>query len=178
MSFERRPGSPNYQSAARMEEPVLACGQEVRLRAPDVLCVCERSRSFTLADPRERPTINSPEAAAELLVSLLGGLDREHCALLALDAKHRLIAISTVSIGSVEHTFMAPREVFRDAIVHGASAVIIGHNHPSADARPSAEDRAVSRRLAQAGTTLGIPLLDHLVIGHPEWTSLAREGVL
>jgi DNA repair protein RadC len=73
---------------------------------------------------------------------------------------------------------MAPREVFRDALLRGASALFLAHNHPSGDASPSADDRAVTRRLAQAGALLGIDLLDHLVVGDPDWTSLARLGVI
>jgi len=178
MTPERYHHTPDSESAAEAAARALEPCRTVQLRPPDLLCVCERARSFTLADPETRPSIASPEAAAELLVPLLRGLDREHCAMLALDTKHRLIALTTVSAGTADHTFMAPREVFRDALAHGASAILLGHNHPSGEARPSPDDRAVSRRLVQAGITLGIPVLDHLVIGNPGWTSLAREGAM
>ncbi len=73
---------------------------------------------------------------------------------------------------------MSPREVFRDALHHGASAIVLGHNHPSGDAAPSEADEAITRRLAAAGDLVGIEVLDHLVIGHDRWQSLARAGVL
>lgn len=141
-------------------------------------CDTDRAGLLTLAPASERPQVRGPEDAAALVLPLLEGRDREHCLLVSLDAKHRLVRLGTVSVGSVDHTFMAPREVFRDALLAGAAAVFLAHNHPSGDPTPSADDRLVTRRLAQAGATLGVPLLDHVVVGAPGWTSLAREGVL
>lgn len=135
-------------------------------------------RWFRPGPPADRPQVGSPEAAAALVRPRLAGLDRERCLLVSLDTKHRLLAVDTVSVGTADHTFMAPREIFRDALLAGASALFVAHNHPSGDATPSADDRQVTRRLAQAGSTLGIELLDHLVIGDPDWVSLARLGVL
>ena len=112
------------------------------------------------------------------MAPLLAGRDREHCLLVNLDTKHRLLGVVTVSIGTVDHTFMAPREIFREALLAGASAVFLAHNHPSGDPTPSADDRQVTRRLATAGTTLGVDVLDHLVVGAGDWVSLARLGVL
>ena len=122
-----------------------------------------------------RPIVTSPEAAAALLLPLLEGADRERCVALLLDTRHRLIETRTVSIGSIDHTFMSPREVVRDALLANASAVVLGHNHPSGDPEPSVDDEAVTRRIDAAGEQLGVRLLDHLVIGDG-WTSLARRG--
>lgn len=141
-------------------------------------CAGERSRIYRPGAPEDRTSITSPDAAAAVLTPLLQDLDREHCLTLNLDTRHRLIATSTVSIGSVDHTFMSPREVFRDALHHGASAIVLAHNHPSGDATPSTDDQAITRRLADAGDLVGIQVLDHLVIGHDRWISLARRGVL
>jgi DNA repair protein RadC len=134
--------------------------------------------AFRPGDPARRRQVTCPEDAAGLVLPLLTGRDREMCVLVALDVKHRLLGVSTVSVGTADHTFMAPREIFRDALLAGASALFVAHNHPSGDPTPSADDRQVTRRLAQAGVMLGIDLLDHLVVGDPGWTSLAREGVL
>ena len=134
--------------------------------------------AFRPGDPDARPQVSCPEDAAHLVLPLLEGRDREHCLLVALDTKHRLIGVSTVSVGTADHTFMSPREIFRDALLSGASAIFLAHNHPSGDATPSADDRQVTRRLVQAGGVLGVDVLDHLVVGDPSWTSLARAGVL
>lgn len=124
----------------------------------------------------ERPAITSPEAAAAVLVPRLSGRDREACLALLLDTRHRLLEVETVSVGSIDHTFMSPREVFRDALLGNAAALVLGHNHPSGDAAPSRDDERVTRRLAAAAELIGIDLLDHLVVGDGRWTSLARRG--
>ena len=141
-------------------------------------CAGEHARVYRPGAPDSRPLIGSPEEAAELLIPLLQDLDREHCVTLNLDVKHRVVATTTVSIGSVDHTFMGPREVFRDALLHGAGAIVIAHNHPSGDAEPSRDDERITRRLGQAGEILGVEVLDHIVIGHQRWVSLARRGAL
>lgn len=151
-------------------------GQTLATTCPH--CAAERTRMYRPGAPEQRLEVTSPEAAADILVPMLEAQDREHCVTLNLDTKHRLIAATTVSIGSVDHTFMSPREVFRDALLHGASAVVIAHNHPSGDASPSRDDELITRRLGGAGDLVGIEVLDHLVIGHQRWTSLARRGVL
>ncbi len=135
-------------------------------------------RLFRPTDPDGRPAVTSPEAAAEVLVPLLDGADRERCVAALLDTQHRLLQTALVSVGSIDHTFMAPREVFRDALVANASAVVLAHNHPSGDPSPSRDDEAVTRRLVAAGELVGVDLLDHLVVGGERWTSLARRGLV
>jgi DNA repair protein RadC len=126
----------------------------------------------------ERPEVISPEAAADLLVPPLHGRDRERCVVALLDTKHRLLEVATVSVGSIDHTFMAPREVFRDALLANASALVLAHNHPSGDPEPSRDDELVTRRLVRAGELVGVEVLDHLVVGGRRWVSLARRGVV
>jgi DNA repair protein RadC len=126
----------------------------------------------------DRVEITSPEAAAELFVPTLAHADREVCLAAHLDTKHRLIEVSVVSVGSLDHTFMAPREVFRDALLANAAAVVLAHNHPSGDPDPSRDDEALTRRLTRAGDLIGVDLLDSLVIGGERWVSLARRGLV
>lgn len=142
------------------------------------ICTPDPAWLFRPGPPGGRPQVNGPEDAAALVLPLLAGRDREHCVLVSLDAKNRLIRLTTTSVGTVDHTFMAPREIYRDALAAGASAVFLAHNHPSGDPAPSWQDRQVTRRLAQAGATLGVELVDHLVVGDPDWVSLARAGVV
>ena len=139
---------------------------------------CAPAGAFAPGPPSGRPQVTSPEDAYAIVAPLLSGRDREHCLLVNLDTKHRLLAVATVSIGTVDHTFMGPREIFREALLAGASAVFLAHNHPSGDPTPSADDRQVTRRLAQAGATLGVDVLDHVVVGAEEFVSLARLGIL
>lgn len=140
-------------------------------------CICAE-RGFRLDDIDDRPQVTSPEAAAEVLLPGLAGRDRERCVVALLDTKHRLIEVATVSVGSVDHTFMSPREVFRDALLANASAIVLGHNHPSGDPEPSRDDELVTRRLTSAGEVVGVDVLDHLVVGGDRWVSLARRGLV
>ena len=139
-----------------------------------VTCGCDRA--FAPPDPGLRPEITSPDAAAELLVAALAGSDRERCVAALLDTKHRVLETVTVSVGSLDRTFMAPREVFRDALLANAAALVLAHNHPSGDPEPSHDDELLTRRLVRAGELVGVEVLDHLVVAGRRWVSLARRG--
>lgn len=130
------------------------------------------------ADATDRPVIASPEAAAAVLVPAFDGADRERCVAALLDTKHRLLAVVVVSIGSIDHTFMSPREILRDALLANAAALVLAHNHPSGDPEPSQDDERVTARVVRAGQLVGVEVLDHLVVGGRRWISLARRGVV
>ena len=137
---------------------------------------CVGPRLFRPAPARERTAITSPEAAVDVIAPLLRDRDREHCVAALLDTKHRLIDTPTISVGSIDHTFMSPREVFRDALLANASAIVVAHNHPSGDPEPSIDDEKITKRLVAAGQVVGIDVLDHVVIAGGAWVSLARRG--
>lgn len=151
-----------------------AAGGETNTTPACAACAAEVGRAV---DPGgSRTAVTSPERAAEVLAPLLVGRDRERCAAALLDTRHRVLDVHVVSIGSLDHTFMAPREIYRDALVANAAAVVVGHNHPSGDPTPSRDDIAVTTRLARAGEVVGVDLLDHLVVAGAQWRSLARAG--
>lgn len=121
-----------------------------------------------------RRVIERSEDAAEALAEYIGQEDREHFAVLMLNAKNEVLGIHTASIGTLVCSLVSPREVFKAAILANASAVIVGHNHPSGNPDPSPEDYKVTERLKAAGELLDIPLLDHIVIG--EWGKYVSLG--
>lgn len=90
-----------------------------------------------------------------------------------LNTKHRVLAVQEVARGSLGSVDVHPREVFRAAVMHGAAAVILAHNHPSGDAEPSADDHKMTARLRDAGELLGIPVLDHVILADASHTSMA-----
>lgn len=98
--------------------------------------------------------------------------DREHLIILDLDARHRLIAKRVVHIGTLTGVECHPREVFRQAIVNGAAAIIVAHNHPSGDPTPSRQDIELTQRLREVGELVGIPVLDHVVIADDGFISV------
>ena len=123
-----------------------------------------------------REPVTSPGEAWALLEPDLRGLMDEELHGLFLDRRRRPVARRRLTQGSDGYTVVDPRQVYRVAIGVGANAVILAHNHPSGDPEPSDQDRRITDRLAEAGQLLGIPLLDHLVIGAKGYRSLAEEG--
>lgn len=139
---------------------------------------CDRCRREVALPVPDGTRLGDPEEVAAHVVPLIGAADREHCLALHLDTKHRVLRTVTVSIGSIDHTFMTPHGIFRDALLGNAAAVVLAHNHPSGDPEPSRDDERVTRRLVDAGRLLGVEVLDHLVVGGGGWVSLARRGLV
>ena len=118
------------------------------------------------------PPLTGPEDSGGLLVDLIGDKDREHFVVLHLNARNRVVAAETVSIGSLVSSIVHPREVFKAAILNNAASVICGHNHPSGDLKPSQEDRDINTRLSAAGRLLGIDVLDFLIVSTSGYRSV------
>lgn len=125
-----------------------------------------------------RPRLNDPDAAGAFARTLFPPDDqRERFVAIFLTVRQNVIGYSTISIGCLTATIVHPREVFRPATLAGAASLVIAHNHPSGDPEPSPEDIGLTRRLASAGTTVGIEVLDHIVVGD-RCVSLKQRGVL
>ncbi len=114
--------------------------------------------------------------AADLLRPLFADVDREQFLVCGLDAKHGIIGVNVVSMGSLTLSIVHPREVFKPLILMNAAAWICAHNHPSGDPTPSQEDRVLTSRLRQGADLLGIGLLDHLILTDARYYSFADQG--
>src|SRR5262245_35780925 len=127
-----------------------------------------------------QPQLRSSRDAAVLFRQHLGEVDREHFMVAMLDQKNKVIGINTVSIGSLTASVVHPREVLKPAILSNAAALLCCHNHPSGAPQPSQEDRALTKRLVDAGQLLGIHVIDHIILGDGSETyySFADEGLL
>lgn len=101
---------------------------------------------------------------------------REEFHIVCLDTKNQVIGTHMISVGTLDASLVHPREVFRPAIKDSAASVILVHNHPSGDPTPSREDRMVTTRLEEAGKTLGIDVLDHIILGHSGGLSIRDTG--
>ena len=149
-----------------------------RARATRVLAALELAARLG-AEPREpSPSFRTPEQTARHLLPRYAARPVETFGLLALDVRHRLRREVVVSVGCLTSSLVHPREVFQEAIVSRAAALILFHNHPSGDPEPSSEDVALTRRLVSAGTLLGIEVLDHVVLGAGRFVSLKQRGIL
>jgi DNA repair protein RadC len=128
-------------------------------------------------DPRVTAReMSRPRAVFEHFRTLFQGKGQEEFWVVLLNTKNRLMGQRCVSRGTLNSSIVHPRDVFRDAVRESAAAVILLHNHPSGDPRPSAEDRALTRRLVEVGQTLGIRVLDHVIVGADEYYSFAENG--
>ena len=103
---------------------------------------------------------------------------QEHFMCVSLNGANEVIAVRTVSVGLVNRALVHPREVFADPITDRASAIVVAHNHPSGNLSPSPDDLAITYQLKEAGITLGIKLLDHLIFNDQDYFSLLEKGHL
>jgi DNA repair protein RadC len=109
--------------------------------------------------------LNRPELIAEYLAPIAKGLEVEKFWVLCLNRKNRLKKMVEVTAGTATGSLVHPREAFRAAIQHGATAIVCAHNHPSGDPAPSSADIQVTRRLREAAQAIDIELVDHLILG-------------
>lgn len=147
-------------------------------RAERLAAAFELGRCVERSVLPDRPSLGSPSRVHAHLAPEVRGLRRETFLCLLLDGRHRLRRIARVSEGTLTSSLVHPREFFLPAVREGAAAVVAAHNHPSGDPEPSDEDVEITRRLVDAGRLLGIPLLDHVVMGDGRYVSMkARLGL-
>jgi DNA repair protein RadC len=134
--------------------------------------------SRRLAEAAFRPgaAVRDGRDVARLVRESARGSRRECFYGVLLDGRHRLLSVQVAGMGSIDAVAVHPREVFSPALRDGAAAIVVAHNHPSGDPAPSAEDRLVTTRLREVGDLVGIPLLDHLVVGTDRFYSFADEA--
>jgi DNA repair protein RadC len=122
--------------------------------------------------------IRSPADVHRLCGPALRDLTVEEFRLLALDTQHRVMRELLITRGLLDSSLVHPREVFRAAIAEAAAGIVVLHNHPSGNPTPSADDRAVTRQLVEAGRLLDIPVYDHVIVGGDRYFSFAEAGLL
>ncbi len=136
----------------------------------------ELGRRLVSTQSEERTVIRSPQDVANLLMAEMGFLDQEQLKVVLLNTKNQVITISEVYKGNVSTSLIRASEVFREAVRENCPAIIVVHNHPSGDPAPSAEDIQITEQLIEAGKTLNIEVLDHIIIGQQRYVSLKERG--
>lgn len=119
----------------------------------------------------------SPQQVFEMFRELVHET-KEHFLCLHLDGKNRIVCLDRVSVGSLNQSIVHVREVMKSVLLSSAAAIMLIHNHPTGDPNPSSEDIAITRRLKEAGELLGIPVLDHIIIGNGQYVSFVERGLL
>lgn len=147
-------------------------------KAAQLLAAVEMGRRTLAHAPRARIQLRTPHDAAAYLLPAFGSRPVEQFGLVLLDSKHRVLRTSIIAIGTLNSTIVEPRDVFREAIVGGAAALVVFHNHPSGDPSPSPDDVNLTERLRATGALVGIALVDHLVLGDARYCSFKEIGRL
>lgn len=125
-----------------------------------------------------RKRFKNPDEVAAVYLPLMRHLKKEVFKVLLLNNINQLIKEVTVSEGILTASLVHPREVFRQAIIETARGIILMHNHPSGNPKPSKEDIKMTRQLVQAGEIIGIPVLDHIILGESTFFSFAQKEML
>lgn len=147
-----------------------------RVKAIQVLCLCELSKRLSQMNAREELDFSKPGTIAEYYMEDMRHRKQEYMKLLMLNSKSRLIGETEISKGTINMSVVSPRELFIEALQKNAVYIILLHNHPSGDPSPSKDDILVTRRVKEAGELLGIELLDHIIIGDNCYVSLAMRN--
>ncbi len=147
-------------------------------KAATILAALELGRRVFLARPQERTVVDSPEVAAAVLSGELSWDPQEHFGVILLNTKNQLIGQQIITRGTATETLSHPRETFRLAIKQGAAHILVAHNHPTGSLDPSPADLHLTQQLLQAGQIIGIPVLDHLILGAGQFLSLRQHSTL
>jgi DNA repair protein RadC len=168
-------GGPHGLVRARYDElcAIPGIGQA---RASQILAAVELGRRTLTRAARERVQILSARAAAELLLPMYGNRPVEQFGVLLLDTKHRVMRTVLLSVGTLDASIVHPREVFGAAAAAGAAALVLFHNHPSGDPKPSKDDIELTRRLVAVGVLMGIEVVDHVILADVRYYSFKEEG--
>ena len=145
-------------------------------RRAQLLAVLEMSRRVLLQKMRKRDVMNNPETVKQFLQLQMGAYPQEVFAVVFMDAQYRLLSFQEMFKGTLNQTSVYPREVVKLALEQGAAAVILAHNHPSGDVRPSAADSALTRTLQTALSMVDVKVLDHIIVGPGIHWSMAERS--
>lgn len=147
-------------------------------KAAAIVAAIELGKRVFAPTPLQGTIVDDPSVAAEAFSRDLMWENQEKFAVLHLDIKHRLLSVQVITVGSATETLAHPQDVFRSAIERRATRIIVAHNHPSGSIEPSMDDLELSKQLIESGKILGIPVLDHLILGDGNFVSLRQTTKL
>lgn len=146
-----------------------------QVKAIQLKCIAELSRRISETHYQSRICLNHPKSIADYYMERVRHEKQEILLVLYFDAKCRLLEDVIMSVGSATATLVSPREIFLGAIRHNAVQIVLVHNHPSGSPEPSKEDDQVTKRVAESGALLGIPLADHIIVGDQTYYSYTER---
>lgn len=147
-------------------------------KACKIAACFELGRRLAAFRDDKKIVIKEARDLAKLLIPEISSLKQEHFRGVYLDSRKRILKSETLFIGSLNESVVHPREIFQIALEEHAAALILVHNHPSGDPNPSTFDIEITKELSKAGNILGIPVLDHIIIGDKNYFSLKEHGLI
>ncbi|MGD8483899.1 MAG: DNA repair protein RadC [Thioalkalispiraceae bacterium] len=172
-SFDGLRGLMDASQQQICQQPGLGMAKYAQLQA-----VLELSRRHMAETLERTDVLTDPNATRRYLMARLRDYPHEVFACLFLDNRHRVIVYQELFHGTINGTSVHPREVVKRCLAHNAAAVILAHNHPSGVAEPSQADIKLTERLQEALALIDVRVLDHVVIGDGESTTLAERGLI
>lgn len=148
------------------------------VKAVQLKCAGELARRIAGATRRVAPSMSDPESIADYYMERMRHEPREVLLLAMFDRKNMLLGDEVMSMGSSNASLVSPADIYRSALSRKAEYIILLHNHPSGNPQPSGEDRLVTARVRECGEFLGIPLMDHIIIGDNCYFSFCEQGLL
>lgn len=148
------------------------------VKAVKIKCIAELSMRMAKAKNEPLLRFDAPKTVADYFMEQLRHEEREKVILLCLDNKAQLISQTVLSVGTVNASLVSPREAFQYALRMQAVYIMVLHNHPSGDPKPSRQDIEITNRLLKTGELMDIPLLDHIIIGDNRYISFKESGLL
>ena len=147
------------------------------VKAIQIKCIGELSKRIAQTTARKGLQFTQPGTIAYYYMERLRHKEQEELICMMLDTKNHLLGEEMIFKGTVNGSFVSPREIFLTAMSYHAVGILLVHNHPSGDPTPSQADLDVTQRIAEAGELLGIPLLDHIIIGDCKYLSFRQQGI-
>ena len=149
-----------------------------KLQAVSVFAAVELGKRIALLPTQKPYRVASPIDVASYFMGNLRYESHERFMVMLLNTKNHIILVQQVSEGSLSSAVVHPREVFAPAVIYHAASIIVVHNHPTGDPQPSFEDRQLTKSLKNSGEIVGIPLMDHIIIGDGYYYSFKEHGDL
>lgn len=182
LSMELLQLHPCYQGLIGLQHLTLNELVQVRgvgkIKAIQLLCVVELSKRLSRQTKSGSCTLKCPADVAGYFMEEMRSLETEHLYAVFLDASGRILHYRIIFIGTIQSSVANPREILRLALQYDTAHYVVLHNHPSGDPEPSPEDVRMTRRLKEASDLVGIPLMDHIIIGDNQYISLNERGYL
>ena len=149
-----------------------------RVKAVEIKAMIELGRRIHISSNKNYGQVQSSTSLGQDLMNEMGDLKQEHLVTLYLDTKNKIIRKRTIFIGTVNSSTANPREILHYAVKYMATSIIVVHNHPSGDTKPSKNDKNFTKKISEACGFLGVNFLDHMIIGKEEYFSFRENNLI